>query len=130
MPQFILRTDANAKALYAFLKNNWRTLAAQDKPLLVVVEEYKAKRHSQQNRLYWSYLKQISVQAMLSGKYYSDEVWHEFFKGHFLGYVDLPDGRKMGESTTKLNVTQFAEYVNKVEVYAVELGVIFNEYGY
>ena len=130
MPQFILRTDANAKALYAFLKNNWRTLAAQDKPLLVVVEEYKAKRHSQQNRLYWSYLKQISAQAMLSGKYYSDEVWHEFFKGHFLGYVDLPDGRKMGESTTKLNVTQFAEYVNKVEVYAVELGVIFSEYGY
>ena len=130
MPQFILRTDANAKALYAFLKNNWRTLAAQDKPLLVVVEEYKAKRHSQQNRLYWSHLKQISAQAMLSGKYYSDEVWHEFFKGHFLGYVDLPDGRKMGESTTKLNVTQFAEYVNKVEVYAVELGVIFSEYGY
>ena len=130
MPQFILRTEANAKALYAFLKNNWRTLAAQDKPLLVVVEEYKAKRHSQQNRLYWSYLKQISAQAMLSGKYYSDEVWHEFFKGHFLGYVDLPDGRKMGESTTKLNVTQFAEYVNKVEVYAVELGVIFSEYGY
>ena len=130
MPQFILRTDANAKALYAFLKNNWRTLAAQDKPLLVVVEEYKAKRHSQQNRLYWSYLKQISAQAMLSGKYYSDEMWHEFFKGHFLGYVDLPDGRKMGESTTKLNVTQFAEYVNKVEVYAVELGVIFSEYGY
>jgi len=130
MPEFILRTDANAKALYAFLKNNWRTLAAQDKPLLVVVEEYKAKRHSQQNRLYWSYLKQISAQAMLSGKYYSDEVWHEFFKGYFLGYVDLPDGRKMGESTTKLNVTQFAEYVNKVEVYAVELGVIFSEYGY
>ena len=130
MPQFILRTDANAKALYAFLKNNWRTLAAQDKPLLVVVEEYKAKRHSQQNRLYWSYLKQISAQAMLDGKYYSDEMWHEFFKGHFLGYVDLPDGRKMGESTTKLNVTQFAEYVTKVEVYAVELGVIFSEYGY
>lgn len=130
MPQFILRTDANAKALYAFLKNNWRTLAAQDKPLLVVVEEYKAKRHSQQNRLYWSYLRQISAQAMLDGKYYTDEMWHEFFKGHFLGYVDLPDGRKMGESTTKLNVTQFADYVTKVEVYAVELGVIFNEYGY
>lgn len=130
MPQFILRTESNAKALYAFLKNNWRELAAQDKPLLVVVEEYKAKRHSQQNRLYWSYLKQISAQAMLCGKYYSDEVWHEFFKGHFLGFVDLPDGRKMGESTTKLNVTQFAEYVNKVEVYAVELGVIFSEYGY
>ena len=67
---------------------------------------------------------------MLGGKYYGDEMWHEFFKGYFLGYVDLPDGRKMGESTTKLNVTQFAEYVTKVEVYAVELGVIFSEYGY
>jgi len=40
----------------------------------------------------------------------------------------LPNGRKMAESTTKLNVTDFASYVNKVEAYAVtELGVIFEE---
>lgn len=128
MRQFILRTDANAKALYAYLKANWQAMAAQDKPLAVNASQHKDKRHNQQNRLYWSYLKQIATQAMVDGKQYSDECWHEHFKGEFLGYVDLPNNRKMAESTTKLNVTDFASYVNKVEAYAVtELGVIFEE---
>lgn len=128
MRLFILQTEANAKALYAYLKHNWRAMAEQNKYLAVSVFEYKDKRHNQQNRLYWSYLKQIATQAMVDGKQYSDECWHEHFKGGFLGYVDLPNGRKMAESTTKLNVTDFASYVNKVEAYAVtELGVIFEE---
>ena len=128
MRQFILREESNAKALYAYLKANWRSMAAQDKPLAVNVSQHKDKRHNQQNRLYWSYLKQIATQAMIDGKQYSDECWHEHFKGEFLGYVDLPNGRKMAESTTKLNVTDFAKYVTKVEAYAVsELGVIFEE---
>ena len=101
-------------------------MAAQDKPLAVNVSQHKDKRHNQQNRLYWSHLKQIANQAMFDGKQYSDECWHEHFKGEFLGYVDLPNSRKMAESTTKLNVTDFAIYVTKVEAYAVsELGVIF-----
>lgn len=63
---------------------------------------------------------------MVSGKQYSDECWHEYLKGQFLGFVDLPDGRKIGESTTKLSVSEFADYVNKVTAYAAsELGVIF-----
>ena len=42
--------------------------------------------------------------------------------------MDLPNGRKIGESTTKLNVTDFASYVNNVEAYAVtELGVILEQ---
>lgn len=103
-------------------------MAAQDKPLAVNVSQHKDKRHNQQNRLYWSHLKQIANQAMFDGKQYSDECWHEHFKGEFLGYVDLPNSRKMAESTTKLNVTDFAKYVNQVEAYAVsELGVIFEE---
>jgi len=103
-------------------------MAAQDKHLAVNVSQHKDKRHNQQNRLYWSYLKQIATQAMIDGKQYSDECWHEHFKGEFLGYVDLPNGRKMAESTTKLNVTDFAIYVTKVEAYAVsELGVIFED---
>jgi len=45
-----------------------------------------------------------------------------------LGLVDLPGGAKAGESTTKLNVSEFAEYVTKVTAYAAtELGVIFEE---
>lgn len=63
---------------------------------------------------------------MVDGRRYSDEVWHEQFKRVLIGLVDLPGGAKAGESTTKLNVSEFAEYVTKVTAYAAtELGVIF-----
>jgi len=124
--QFILREESQCRALYAFLKQNWPAMAAQNKPLAVTVSEHKDKRHSQQNRLYWALLKQLAEQGMVAGNQYSDECWHEYLKGHFLGFVDLPDGRKIGESTTKLSVSEFADYVNKVTAYAAsELGVIF-----
>lgn len=101
-------------------------MANDNKPLAVTVATHKDKRHNQQNRLYWQYLNQIAEQAMIEGKKFNAECWHEFFKMQFLGMVDLPNGHKIGESTTKLNVTDFASYVNNIEAYAVtELGVIF-----
>lgn len=126
MRQFVLREESQCRALYAYLRHNWPTMAAQGKPLAVTVAEHKDKRHAQQNRLYWALLKQVSEQAMVDGRRYSDEVWHEQFKRVLLGLVDLPGGAKAGESTTKLNVSEFAEYVTKVAAYAAtELGVIF-----
>jgi len=126
MRQFVLREKSQCRALYAYLRHNWPAMAAQGKPLAVTVAEYKDKRHAQQNRLYWALLKQVSEQAMVDGRRYSDEVWHEQFKRVLIGLVDLPGGAKAGESTTKLNVSEFAEYVTKVTAYAAtELGVIF-----
>jgi len=126
MRQFVLREKSQCRALYAYLRHNWPAMAAQGKPLAVTVAEHKDKRHDQQNRLYWALLKQVSEQAMVDGRRYSDEVWHEQFKRVLLGLVDLPGGAKAGESTAKLNVSEFAEYVTKVTAYAAtELGVIF-----
>jgi len=126
MRQFVLREESQCRALYAYLRHNWPAMAAQGKPLAVTVAEHKDKRHAQQNRLYWALLRQVANQAMVDGKRYSDEVWHEQFKRLLIGLVDLPGGQKAGESTTKLNVSEFAEYVNKVTAYAAtELGVIF-----
>jgi len=126
MRQFVLREKSQCRALYAYLRHNWPAMAAQGKPLAVTVAEYKDKRHAQQNRLYWALLKQVSEQAMVDGRRYSDEVWHEQFKRVLIGLVDLQGGQKAGESTTKLNVSEFAEYVTKVTAYtATELGVIF-----
>lgn len=50
MRQFILREESNAKALYAYLKANWRAMAANDTPFVAIIEEYKAKRHNQVKR--------------------------------------------------------------------------------
>lgn len=122
---FVLHSDTQAAALASYLRLNREAMEQAGTPLEVTVSQHKTKRHNQQNRLYWSVLRQIAEQAMVGGRQYSDECWHEWFKGHFLGFVDLPGGRKVGESTTKLSVSEFADYVNKVQAYAIsELGVI------
>lgn len=130
MRTFILHGDTQANALFAYLKANRAACAAAGEPLEVMVCKHKEKRRSVQNRLYWAILREISEQAMLGGKRFADEVWHEHFKRGLLGVIDLPNGGTMGESTTRLSVTEFAEYVSNVQAYAVgELGVIFSEVG-
>ena len=36
------------------------------------------------------------------------------------GLEEVPDGRSVGISTTTLSVAEFAEYMTKVEAYAVD----------
>lgn len=123
---FVLRTETNAQALYAFLKANWKAMAAQDKPLSVTVTEHKAKRNNPQNALYWATLREIAEQGWVGGKRYSDEAWHEMFKRKFIGLEELPDGSQSGISTTTLNVGDFADYINQIQAYAAsELGIVF-----
>lgn len=128
MRAFVLHGDSQAAALAAYLKANRAACAAAGEPLEVIVCKHKEKRRTLQNRLYWAVLREIAEQAMLGGKQFSDECWHEHFKRQFVGVVDLPDGRTMGESTTKLSVSDFADYVSRVQAFAViDLGVIFQE---
>lgn len=128
MRTFVLHGDTQAAALFAFLKANRAACAAAGEPLEVIVCKHKEKRRNVQNRLYWAVLREVADQAMLGGKRYSDECWHEHFKRTVIGVVDLPGGRQMGESTAKLSVSEFADYVSKVQAFAVsELGVIFQE---
>jgi hypothetical protein len=52
-----------------------------DKPLVVTIAEEKKIRGLDANGLMWvGPLKQISEQAWVEGKRYSDVVWHEMFK--------------------------------------------------
>lgn len=71
-------------------------------------------------------LSEIASQAWVNGKQYNAEIWKDFFKREFLGVIELPNGQVMAVSTSKLKVKAFAEFVQKVEVYAVsELLVCF-----
>ena len=130
MRTFVLHSDTQARALAAYLRSNRAACAAAGEPLEVIVCKHREKRRSVQNRLYWAVMREISDQAMLGGKRFSDECWHEHFKRLFIGIVELPGGATMGESTTKLSVSEFADYVSKAQAFAVgELGVIFSEVG-
>ena len=122
-----LRNRAQAWALitnqlYPFLKQ-WLSDGRQ----LVLTCKLRT-RTTKQNKRYWSrgVLKQIAEQAVVNGRQYSAEVWHEQFKRQFIGVEELPDGSVRGKSSAKLTTAQFGEFCEQVEAYAcTELSVVF-----
>ena len=88
------------------------------------------KRTKAQNRRYWGngVLAQVAAQAVINGRLYSTETWHEQFKRMFIGVEELPNGQVQGKSSTALSTIEFSEFCAQVEAYAAsELGVTFYE---
>jgi hypothetical protein len=86
------------------------------------------KRSNPQNRRYWGQgvLAQVAAQAVVNGKQYSAETFHEMFKRMFIGVEELPNGQVIGKSSTKLTTSEFCDFCQQVEAYAAnELGVVF-----
>lgn len=93
-----------------------------------VLEVKRRKRTNAQNRRYWGngVLAQVAQQAVVNGKQYSAETWHELFKRMFIGVEELPDGSVIGKSSTGLTTAEFSDFCTQVEAYAAsELGVVF-----
>ena len=114
-----------------------QALTAQVFPFLAAVLQADKKwvltikprpRTVKQNRRYWGngVLKQIAEQAVVNGKMYTAEIWHEQFKRQFIGVIELPNGQVIGESSTKLTTSEFCDFSDQVEAFAAsELGVVF-----
>lgn len=88
----------------------------------------RRKRTKAQNRRYWGggVLAQIAEQAVVNGKQFSTEIWHEHLKRKFLGVEELPDGSLVAAPSKGLTTAQFSEYCQQCEAYAAtELGVTF-----
>ena len=117
---FVLRSENDSKALYGFLKSNWVSFAQNGKPLSVTVAQYKASRNDEQNRKYWAMLADIAESAWVAGKQYSKEQWHMEFASEFIGWDELPSGKYVPLSTTKLTVAEFSDYLEKIIHYAAE----------
>lgn len=117
---FVLRDETNFKMLGAFLRHNYVAMAQAGKPLSVIVAEHKAKRNNQQNALYWAMLSEIADSAWMNGKQFSKEAWHAFFASEFLGWEDIPGGRKVPASTSRLSVPAFADYIDRIAQFAAE----------
>ena len=115
----------------------WAAIKAQVFPFLAAVLQAGGRwvltikrmtRTTAQNRRYWGkgVLSQIAEQAVINGKQYSAEVWHEQFKRQFIGVEELPDGSVRGKSSAKLTTAQFSEFCAQVEAFAAsELSVVF-----
>jgi len=86
------------------------------------------KRTKPQNRRYWGrgVLAQVAEQAVVNGRLFSAEVWHEKFKRQFIGFDELPNGQIIGKSSAALSTTEFSDFCAAVEAHAAnELGVTF-----
>lgn len=108
-----------------FIRANAGDQAKAGKPLVVTVDTYKAKRSNEANARYWALLEDISEQAVIEGKRFSRETWHEYFKSMFSPKIEGPSGL-LAASTTQMDAEQFHYYAQSVEVHAVQtLGVEF-----
>jgi hypothetical protein len=96
--------------------------APLDKSWEIVIRPFKSSRSLAQNRLYWKWL---AVLADDTG--HDREELHEYMKRRFLGAemktimgaeIEVP------RSTTKLKVREFSDYLMRIEVLAVELGIV------
>lgn len=117
----------------------WAAIKAQVFPFLAQVLQgghrwvltiAKRKRTPPQNRRYWGkgVLAQVAEQAVVNGRLFSAEVWHEQFKRQFIGFDELPNGEIVGRSSTGLSTNEFSDFCSQVEAFAAsELGVIFYE---
>lgn len=115
----------------------WAAIKAQLFPFLAEVMQgghrwvltvAKRKRTNPQNRRYWGkgVLAQIAEQAVVGGRLFPAQVWHEQFKRQFIGVIELPNGDVVGMSSTDLKTDEFSEFCTKVEAFAAsELGVVF-----
>lgn len=115
----------------------WAAIKAQAFPFLATVLQgggrwvlsiTRRKRTPAQNRRYWGkgVLAQIAEQAVVNGKQFTSEVWHEQFKREFIGVMQLPNGDVIGKSSTDLDTAEFSAFCDEVEAYAaMSLGVTF-----
>jgi len=123
---FVIHQESIINNVNLLLLQNWKQFKDRDEVLEVNISINKTKRNLEQNKLLHAMLSEIASQAWVNGKQYNAEIWKDFFKREFLGVIELPNGQVMAVSTSKLKVKAFAEFVQKVEVYAVsELLVCF-----
>lgn len=135
---YLLRSASQLAAVQTKLGN---LPLDEENPLEVVIREQVKPRKKSQNDLMWAGpLNDIAEQAWVNGKRFTAEAWHEFFKREYLpeeydpelckeGYVkwqSTPRGdRALVGSTTMLTVKGMAQYLTQVEAAGAELGVEF-----
>jgi hypothetical protein len=117
-----------------------------DKPIEIIFREEKKTRSLGANARMWAGpLKDISEQAWLDRRQFSDEVWHHYFKEKYLPEDNDPDMESMTKdgyrkwdfdpdgckvlvgSTKQLTRKGFAIYLEQVMAFGASLGVMFHE---
>lgn len=115
-----------------------RNLPCDDSYEVVIQPKTKA-RGVDHNAYYWKRLTEISEQAHVDGRQYSKEVFHEHCRQTVMSdtvtlkngevvskWLETPSGSATVISTSLLSKKCFAEYVEAVTAFGVDLGVMFS----
>ena len=90
----------------------------------VTIRKWKSKRSLEANRRYWALINGF-------GKHigYTQDEMHEICRFKFLRNLIEIDGENIPvlQSTTKLNVSQFNDYMTAIDRWAQSLGYFFEE---
>lgn len=134
---FVLR---GAPQLDSFVR--WLSGVPKGKVLEVTVREHEDVRSVEQNSRYWALLSLVAHNVtvpkvdegtgeILSQRKFTREVWHDYFAMMFLIPHEevYPDGttQLVRARTSQLSRREFADYMTKVEAWAAERGVTFEE---
>ena len=135
----LLRNEPVRNNLLALVRN----LPLDDAyPLEVVIREQIKGRRPSQNDLYWAGpLRDISEQGWIEGRRFDAETWHVFFRRELLPEEFDPElcrenyrkweydpggERVLVGSTTQLTVKGFSSYLEGVYAYGAGIGVNFS----
>jgi hypothetical protein len=126
MKSFVLSSEGPAASLWAFLKG-WKSSAEAGHPLEVVVRPYDKRRTSEQNRLLWAALTDISDQVDWHGQKLSPQDWKEMLSASLKRQRAIPgiDGGFviLGASTSRMTVGEMSELIELAHAFGAQHGV-------
>lgn len=122
----------NPQQAHSVIQKVW----SEVKPLLMAghrltIKVEEEKRTSEQNRLLWSALSDVSRQVVWHGEKLSPEEWKHVFSASLKRQRAVPgiDGGfvVLGQSTSRLSKQEFSELLELVLAFGAQQGVEFSE---
>ncbi|MBA4822452.1 recombination protein NinB [Pantoea ananatis] len=100
-----------------------------DKPLQVTIQE--DTRSLAQNRMLWACLHDVSSQVVWYGKKLDSESWKHIFSASLKGQETVPGINGgfvvLGQSTSKMRVSEMRDLITLIHAFGAEHGVRFSD---
>ena len=94
----------------------------EDDKAVIEIKQDKDNRSTKQNRLYWEWINVLGTET----GYTKDEM-HTILRDKFLGYNEVTTKTEVIKelrSTTKLKVGEMKDYLEQIDIFASEYGIV------
>ena len=121
MKRVIERTKPKQHILESMIQAHFKEYPDSDKAIIEIRDD-KDSRSVKQNRLYWEWISVIGGEL----GYTKDET-HVILRDKFLGYTETTTKLsviKELRSTTKLKVKEFKDYLEQIDIFVSEYGIM------